>query len=60
VFESKVLRMVFGPNRDEVTGEWREIRSEELNDLYCTPNIVRVKKSRRIRWVCIQGFGWEA
>jgi hypothetical protein len=45
-----VLRRIFGPKRDEVTGEWRKIHSEELNDLYCLPNIVRVIKSRRIRW----------
>jgi hypothetical protein len=49
VFENRVLR-VFGPNRDEVTGEWRKPHNEELNDLYCSPNIVRVIKSRRMRW----------
>jgi GTPase SAR1 family protein len=42
VFENRVLRRVFGPKRDEVTGEWRKIHNEELNDLYCSPNIVRV------------------
>ena len=41
---------VFGPKRDEVTGEWRKIHNEELNDLYCSPNIVRVVKSRIMRW----------
>jgi len=41
---------IFGPRRDEVTGEWRRLHNEELNDLYCSPNIVRVIKSRRIRW----------
>jgi len=46
VFENRVLRRVFGPKRDEVTGEWRKIHNEWLNDLYCLPNIVRVKKSR--------------
>ena len=50
VFENRVLRRVFGPKRDEVTGEWRKLRSEELNDLYPLPNIVRVVKSRRMRW----------
>ena len=50
VFENRVLRTVFGPKRDEVTGEWRKLHNEELNDLYSLPNIVRVVKSRRIRW----------
>jgi hypothetical protein len=50
VFENRVLRRVFGPRRDEVTGEWRKLYNEELNDLYSLPNIVRVVKSRRIRW----------
>ena len=47
VFENKVLRRIFGPKRDEVTGEWRKLHNEELNDLYFPPNIVRVIKSRR-------------
>jgi len=50
VFENRVLRKVFGPKRDEVTGEWRRLHNEELNDLYSLPNIVRVVKSRRMRW----------
>jgi hypothetical protein len=50
VFENRVLRRVFGPRRDEVTGEWRKLHNEELNDLYALPNIVRVAKSRRMRW----------
>jgi hypothetical protein len=50
VFENRVLRRVFGPKRDEVTGEWRKLHNEELNDLYPLPNIVRVVKSRRMRW----------
>jgi hypothetical protein len=50
VFENMVLRRVFGPKRDEETGEWRELHNEELNDLYSLPNIVRVVKPRRMRW----------
>jgi len=45
------LRRISGPKKDEVTGKWRKLHSEELNDLYCSPNIVRVIQSRRIRWV---------
>jgi hypothetical protein len=50
VFENMVLRRIFGPRRDEVTGDWRRLHNEELNDLYSSPNIVRVIKSRRMRW----------
>jgi len=50
VYENRVLRRIFGPKRDEVTGEWRNLHNEELNDQYSSPNIVRVVKSRRIRW----------
>jgi hypothetical protein len=50
MFENRVLRRVFGPKRDEVTGKWRKLHNEELNDLYYLPNIVRVIKSRRMRW----------
>jgi len=70
VFENRVLRRIFVPKRDEVTGEWRELHNEELNDLYCSPNIVRVINSRRMRWaghvarvgkkrVVKKGFGGE-
>jgi len=51
VFENRVLRRVFGPKRDGVTGEWRKLRNEELSDLYSLPYIVWVVKSRRMRWV---------
>jgi len=50
VFENRVLRRVFGSKRDEVTGEWRKLHNEDLRDLYSLPNIVRVVKSRRMRW----------
>jgi len=66
VFENRVLRRIFGPRRYEVTGEWRKLHNEELNDLYSSPNIVWVIKWRRMRWTehvvhmgeerCIQGF----
>ena len=46
MFENRVLRRIFGPKRDEVTGEWRKLHDGELNDLYCSPNIIRVIKSR--------------
>jgi hypothetical protein len=49
LFENRVLRGIFGAKRDEVTGEWRKLHTEELNDLYCSPTIVRVIKSRRMR-----------
>ena len=51
VFENRVLRRVFGPKKDEVTGEWRKLHNEELNDLYSLPSSVRVVKSKRMRWV---------
>ena len=69
MFENRVLRRVFGPKRDEVTGEWRKLHEEELSDMYSLPNIVRVVKSKRMRWAwhvartggerCAQGSGGE-
>jgi len=50
MFENRVLRRMFGLKRDEATGEWRILHNEELNHLYCSPSIVRVMKSRRMRW----------
>ena len=50
MFENRVLRRVFGSKRDEVTGKWRKLHNEELKDLYSLPKIVRVVKSRRMRW----------
>jgi len=70
VFKNRVLRRIFGPKRDEVTGDWRKLHNEELSDLYCSPNIVRVIKSKKneMGGACsayggeerrIQGFGGE-
>jgi hypothetical protein len=50
VFENRMLRRIFGPKRDEVTGEWRKLHNKELHDLYSSPNIIIIK-SRRMRWV---------
>jgi hypothetical protein len=50
VFENRVLRRIFEPKRDEVTGEWRKLHNEELHNLYSSPDIVRQVKSRRMRW----------
>jgi hypothetical protein len=50
VFENRVLRRIFGPKRVEVTGEWRKLHNEELHDLYSSPSIIRIIKSRRMRW----------
>jgi hypothetical protein len=51
VFENRVLRRIFGPKRDEVTGEWRKKHNEELHSLYSFPDTIRQVKSRRMRWV---------
>jgi hypothetical protein len=69
VDENRTLRRIFVPKRDEATGEWRRLHNEELNDPYSSPNIVRVIKSRIMRWAghvtrmgegrCIQDFGRE-
>jgi hypothetical protein len=50
VFEIRVLRRIFGPKRDEVTGDWRKLHNEELHNLYSSPNIIRMIKSRRMTW----------
>jgi hypothetical protein len=50
VFENRVLRRIFGPKRDEVSGEWRKLHNEELHDLYSSPSIIRIIKKRRMRW----------
>jgi hypothetical protein len=50
VFENRVLRRVFGPMRDEVTGEWTGLHNEEIHNLYCSPSIIRMIESRRMRW----------
>jgi hypothetical protein len=68
VFENRVLRSIFGPKRDEVTGEWRRLHNKELHALYSSPNVIRVIKSGRPRWTgyvarmgerSTQGFGGE-
>jgi hypothetical protein len=51
VFENRVLRRIFGPKRDEVTGGWRKLHNDELHNLYSSPSISRMIKSRRMRWV---------
>jgi hypothetical protein len=50
LFENRVLRRISGPKRDEVTGDWRKLHNEELHNFYSSPNIIRMSKSRRMRW----------
>ena len=59
VFDSRVLRRIFGPKRDGVTGEWRRLHNEELNDMYCSPTIFRLTKSRKILWAGHVARMWE-
>jgi hypothetical protein len=69
VFENRVLRRIFGPKGDEVTGEWKKLHSEELHNLYSSPDIIRQVKPRQMRWAghvarmgekSVQGFGGKA
>jgi hypothetical protein len=65
--EEQVLRIIFGPKRDEVTGSWRELHNEELHNLYSSPSIIRMIKSRRMRWaghvarmgLDLREIGWD-
>jgi hypothetical protein len=50
VFKDRVVRRIFGPKRDEVTGEWRKLHNEELRNLHSSPSMIRMIKSRRMRW----------
>jgi hypothetical protein len=58
-FQNRVLRRIFWPKRDEVTGEWRKLHTEELNNLYCSPTIVRVIKSRGMGWAAYVECMWR-
>jgi hypothetical protein len=71
VYENRVLRKIFEPKRQQVAGGWRRLHKEELHNLYMSPNIIRMVKSWRLKWVgnlacmhgkykeCIQNFGWK-
>jgi hypothetical protein len=59
VFENRVRRKIFRPKRDEVTGEWRRLHNKELNDLYSSPDIIQVIKSRRMRWAGLVAYMQE-
>jgi hypothetical protein len=59
ILENRVLRRIFGPKRNNVTGEWRKLHNEDLNDLYCSPNIVWVVKSKRMRWAGYVACMWK-
>jgi hypothetical protein len=50
VFENRVLRRIFGPKRDEVTGDWRKLHNEKLHNVYSSPSVIRMIKSRRMKW----------
>ena len=59
MYEKRVLRRIFGPKRDEVRGEWRKLHNEEVNDVYSSPNIVWMIKSRRMRWAGMLHVQWR-
>jgi hypothetical protein len=59
LFENRVLSRIFGPKRDEVMGEWERLHNEELHDLYSSPSIIRINKSRRMTWAGHVARMWE-
>jgi hypothetical protein len=64
VFENRMLRRIFGPKRDEVTGDWRKLHNEKLHNLFSSPSIIRMIKPRRMRWeghvALLIGYWWES